>query len=294
MNASALPRQDRSADRDLPNGVVRPGRLRPITVSITSLRDHADCPSRWAQRRLDRGPRDPRSPAAAAAAAALVGNGVHKVLELMAEGHDLNESLRRALEGADSPSDLSPMATAEVRSEIAKLVSAAAKWAKTDPARPTLVGAEVRLGANLDGVDVAGVADAIERDADGVWSVSDYKTGDAPQAVAEDEAGNPIFEASVTRQPVLYAELAETPDRHFGRARVLYPRSETMIEVDLDTPRGRILRLESRRWVAFHTAQLHRSIAKGFFAAKPSPHRCKGCAFAATCPASAVPVSKVA
>jgi hypothetical protein len=251
-------------------------------VSISSLRDHADCPSSWAQRRLDRAIRGPE----VTRDAAVVGNSVHKVLELMAEGVGLQESLERSTSGA-APAP-------EVAAEIAKVVGSAARWARTDPSRPTLRGAEVRLRGTVDGIDVAGVADAIELDVDDVWSVSDYKTGEAPQPVAEDETGNPIFDASVTRQPVLYAELAESPERHFGRARVLYPRSETMVEVDLDTPRGEILRLEARRWVTFHTAQLHRSIAKGFFAAKPSPQRCESCAFAETCPASAAAASRAA
>lgn len=278
MTASALPTQDRSADRDLPNGLVRPGRSRPVTVSISSLRDHANCPTSWALRRLDRAVRPPE----VQADAAVVGSNVHRVLELMADGETLDTALAHALDEAPNAEALA--------AQIAAVVDTAAAWGPTDPARPTLVSSETRLRRSIDGIDVAGVADAIELDAPGEWSVSDYKTGDAPDPVGTDEAGEPIWDAGVTRQPVLYAELAETPERHFRRARVLYPKSRSQVEVDLDTPRGKVLRLEARRWVAWNTSQLHRSIAKGFFAAKPSPSRCAGCPFAeAGCPASAAP-----
>jgi hypothetical protein len=285
MTASALPTQDRSGDRDLPNGLVRPRRSRPVTVSISSLRDHGNCPTSWALRRLDRAVRPPE----VQADSAVVGSNVHRVLELMADGENLDTALAHALDEAPNAEALA--------AQIAAVVDTAAAWGPTDPARPTLKGSEVRLRRTIDGIDVAGVADAIELDTVGLdvdaeWSVSDYKTGDAPDPVGTDEAGQPIWDAGVTRQPVLYAELAESPDRHFRRARVLYPKSRSKIEVDLDTPRGKVLRIEARRWVAWNTSQLHRSIAKGFFAAKPSPSRCAGCPFAAAgCPASAAPTA---
>ena len=275
------PPQDRSRDRDIPAGLARPGRVPPPTVSISSLHDHADCPASWAHRRLDRALR----PSDKLTGSAAVGNSVHRGLELMAGGATRDEAL--------APSN-DVRLDDESAAEAASLLDGAIAWPPTDPRRNSLVDVEVSLLGEIDGITVAGVADAIEVGDDGVWFTSDYKTGQAPSPVAVDDDGNPIYAASVTRQPTLYAELAESPERHFGRAKVLYPRSQVVVDVNLDDERGKILRIEARRWVAFHTAKLHRSIAKGFFAAKPDPRRCAGCQFASRCPAAALDVASEA
>lgn len=267
--------QDRSNDRDGPDAIIRPGRQFPEHLSFSSLSSFAWCPASWALSRLDR-----RTPSTKLAKQRSVGNGTHQVLDLVSKGADVADAVASV---SDSPS------FDQFKPEITKMVERCVTWAPADPNRPSIIETEVKLKATIADHPILAFLDVIERDEDGVLVVADYKTGRPPRPVTEVTAGDPpetkaIYHASVTRQVVLYAEVAEANGRHIGRGRMIYPATETVIEVDLDDDRGRILRTEARQFVDYQAGRLAQSIRSGSFATKPSDSKCSGCLVAEGCP----------
>lgn len=272
--------QDRSKDRDSPDAVIRPGRQFPEHVSFSSLSNFAWCPASWALSRLDR-----HDPSNRFAKQRSVGNVTHHVLDLVSKGADVTDAV-----GSISN---------RFKPEIAEMVERCVSWPPADPNRPSIVETEVELKAKVAGFPVLALLDAIEVDDDGVTVVSDYKTGRPPRPVAQVTAGAPpetkaIYHASATRQVVLYAEVAEANGRHIGRGRMIFPATETVIEVDLDDDRGRILRTEARQFVNYQAGRLAQAIRSGVFTAKENKSKCSRCLVAEACPVGRAMLARTA
>lgn len=280
LGSAAAPAEaiDRSLDRDLPDAVVRPGRRRPEHLSFSAMNDYAYCPASYALRRIDGSEATNEPPARG------VGDGTHKALEALAAGGDRDAVLA---ELAQDPK------FADRAEEIGDMVDRCVDWPLTDPNRPSLRESEVHIEATIDGVPLVGEIDCVEVDEDGVVVISDYKTtakAPAPIDDSDDPDGMPskdrMYRAHVTRQVVLYAEMAEETGRHIGRVRMLYPARRSVVEVDLDDERGQLLRTEARRFVTYQADQIARSFDTGRFPTRPSPNKCGACSMADACPAA--------
>jgi len=277
--------QDCSNDRDLPTGLVRPGRALRDHGSFSSLSDFEFCPTAWAYKRLDRVEQT-------VGERSLTGSGVHEFLDRVTKNGEAPEVALEAVLAV-------PSAYASVADEVRSIGTAAVEWEATNPNRASLRDTEVDLSGEIAGFRLTGVADALEVDPDGVVVISDYKTGKPPSPVTSHhfdddiEPGSVIYQAKVTRQPVLYAEMAEQMGHHVGRARVLFLRTNTVVEVDLDDDRGQVLRAEARNFVEYIGGKVNEAIDSGFFPARGSINKCAGCDFASGCSAAQLPEATV-
>jgi ATP-dependent helicase/nuclease subunit B len=178
-------------DMGLPKSIDRPAprppaEHRPRKISVTSVdRLKADPFAFYAQqilrlRRMD--------PVDADHSAAWKGTAVHEVLEQWLEEDDctperLEDRARILLEG----DTIHPMLRALWQPRLMEAIRWIAELERENRdkgRRPVRAEAEGR--AMLDGVEVYGKADRIDRFADGALAVVDYKTGKAPKQTAVD------------------------------------------------------------------------------------------------------------
>lgn len=297
-------------DSDGPDGLVRPGRTPPQVHSHSSLSDFSFCATRWALERID-GAAVPDDADDSMRQAGIV---AHEAAELAATGAGHDEAIDTAMgshRGAgwyrqfrDGGGTIDQLLDKDARpadapDDVVAAVAAATSfddWELTDPNRDTLVATEVTIDAEIDGVALTGVIDAVEQDPDGAVVVTDYKTGKPPSQArldGDDDLARfdsdtaPMYPAKTTRQLVLYAEMAEATGRHVDRVRLLYPASRKYVEVDLDGPYGDHLRTEARQFVVTETDRLIEAHETGVFPASPSPRKCASCSQAENCPAAA-------
>jgi CRISPR/Cas system-associated exonuclease Cas4 (RecB family) len=297
-------------DSDGPEGLFRPGRTMPEVQSHSSLSDFSFCPTKWALSRID----GAEIPTDADETLRWSGIVAHRAAELESGGLDADAAFDAAMDehpgaewyrafraGGGSAADLGDPETcpADAPADVVAARNAATSfgdWERTDPLRPSLVAAEYRVDAEIDGVELTGVIDAVDLDDDGAVVVTDYKTGKPPAKAALDgdddlarfdDGATVMYPAKVTRQLVLYAEMAEETGRHVDRVRLLYPATRQFVEVDLEGPYGDHLRAEARQFVAAETARLAEAHETGVFPARPSPKKCAVCAQAQNCPAAA-------
>lgn len=272
--------QDRTNDSESVGAIFRPGREMPDHLSFSSASGYSFCPAAWALERLDGHRKD--NPAAAKPR--LVGSASHAVLDKVAVGQTVEDALAEVT--ADPAYD-------GLEAEITSMVDRCVRWEPASPTRSTLRETEVHIEAEIEGYKLVGEIDCVELDDDGVVVISDYKTGRTPSPVnssdLDDDPANltePIYNAGVTRQAVLYAEMAEATGRHVGRVRMIYPASEVVVQVDLDSERGQLLRTEARRFVEYEGGRISHSIRTGVFPTKPTPNKCARCDVAEHCPAA--------
>jgi CRISPR/Cas system-associated exonuclease Cas4 (RecB family) len=271
--------QDRSNDRDLPDRVFRPGRDLPEHVSHSSLKDYSFCPASYALGRLDGARPETDSPSRA------VGDATHKILDQISGGTGDEDAISAVCADPEF---------AGHEEAIRKMVAKCIAWEPANPNRPSVRETEVHIEANINGYPVVGEIDAVELDEDGSIVLSDYKTGKAPSpaggsALADDVdtiVTELVYDAKVTRQVVLYAEMAEANGHHVDKVRMIYPAAERVVEVDLNTPRGELLRTEARRFVEYEGSRMAHSFNTGNFPAKPSENKCRSCDVARACPAA--------
>lgn len=141
-----------------------------------------------------------------------------------------------------------------------------------DPRRVTPIGIELRLAAPLGDLELRGIIDRLELDADGGLVVTDYKTGAAPrQQYEQGRLGGVHF----------YAFLCE---ELFGqrpsRIQLLYLADPVAIVAEPTDQTSRGL----RRKLTVVWAAIERACEREDFRPRPS-RLCDWCAFQAYCPA---------
>ena len=140
-----------------------------------------------------------------------------------------------------------------------------------DPAMVTEIGVELRLETDLNGLELRGIIDRLDRDASGELIVVDYKTGRAP---------GPKYEAKSLQGVHFYALLCE---KVYGQrpkeVRLMYLKSAQQIAV---TPTTQSLQHTTRRTLAVFEA-VEKACTTGNFAPKQSA-LCRSCNFQRWCP----------
>lgn len=140
-----------------------------------------------------------------------------------------------------------------------------------DPAAVTEVGVELWLEADLNGLQLRGIIDRLDRDESGDLIVVDYKTGRAP---------GPKYETKSLQGVHFYALLCE---KVYGQrpkeVRLMYLKSAQQIAV---MPTTQSLQHTTRRTLAVFEA-VERACTTGNFAPKQSA-LCRSCSFQRWCP----------
>jgi putative RecB family exonuclease len=140
-----------------------------------------------------------------------------------------------------------------------------------DPGAVTEVGVELRLEADLNGLQLRGIIDRLDKDESGQLTVVDYKTGRAP---------GPKYEAKSLQGVHFYALLCE---KVYGQrpkeVRLMYLKSAQQIAV---TPTTQSLQHTTRRTLAVFDA-VEKACTTGHFAPKQSA-LCRSCSFQRWCP----------
>ena len=247
----------------------------PTSLSPSRVESFTSCPLAFRFSSIQRLP-EPPSPHAAK------GTLVHRALELLfgeAPADRTPEAAHRALDRAvvelrDDPevalSDLSPEDETAFVGDAHGLVDA--YLALEDPREVDAIGLELALEAQVGSLQLRGIIDRLERDPDGEYVITDYKTGASP---------SPNYEQRRLGGVHFYAFLCEqTLGRRPAVIRLMYLRDGTVIEAH---PTDR-----SARFLPQRTEAVWRAIAKacelGEF--KPRPSRlCTFCAFQSWCPA---------
>lgn len=141
-----------------------------------------------------------------------------------------------------------------------------------DPQRIQPIGIELRLAANLGDLQLRGIIDRLELDADGELVVTDYKTGAAPRQQYEQGRLNGVH---------FYAFLCEELfGRRPARIQLLYLADPVAIIAEPTDQSSRGLRNKlGAVWSA-----IERACEREDFRPRPS-RLCDFCAFQAYCPA---------
>jgi putative RecB family exonuclease len=141
-----------------------------------------------------------------------------------------------------------------------------------DPTTVHPIGLELRLTAEVGGLNLVGIIDRLELDADGELVVTDYKTGRAPKERYEQKRlGGVQFYALLCEQV-----FGKRP----ARVQLMYLGDPMVI---ISTPNDQSIRGLQTRVGAIWTA-VERACERDDFRPKPGP-LCAWCSFQAFCPA---------
>ncbi len=247
----------------------------PTTLTPSKITKFMSCPLAFRFSYLDHLP-EPASPHL------VRGTLVHKALELLlatARPSDrtrerafaaLDDAWSRLADGDIASLGLDDAGRATFRREAEALVTR--YFAVEDPSAVRPVGIELDLRVELDGVELRGIIDRLDRLDSGDLVVVDYKTGRAPRA---EHARSRMIGVH------FYALLCE---QVLGRApsevRLVYLRDPVVVS---EAPSAQTLRGIRQRAGAVWRA-IERACDQDDF--RPSPSRlCPSCAFRAHCPA---------
>lgn len=249
----------------------------PRSLSPTRISSFTSCPLAFRYRTIDHLP-EPPSPHA------VKGTLVHKALEIYmwerlgtgrSGGDGCSEALDVAWDEVHGTAEFSGLALdregeSAFRSDAALLLRN--YFALETPRHIRVVGVELRLEGEIDGVPVRGIIDRLDIDREGNLVVIDYKTGRAPPARYEKARLSGVY---------LYAMLCE---QNLGRlpreVRLLHLREPMSIRA---TPTAQTVRAQERRSVAVWEA-IGRACDEEDFRPRPSG-LCAFCHFKPLCPA---------
>lgn len=145
-------------------------------------------------------------------------------------------------------------------------------FALEDPGRVEVVDTELRLEVTVGNLTLRGIIDRLERDRNGDYIVTDYKTGKAPATAFEQKRlGGVHFYAFLCEQAL---------GRRPAKVQLLHLREPLAI---IATPSEQSIRGLQTRTRAIWTA-VERACEREDFRPKPS-RLCDYCAFKAYCPA---------
>lgn len=246
----------------------------PSTLTPSKLTKFMSCPLAFRFSYIDKLPEPPSQHL-------VRGTLVHKALQLLlgtgdARGrtaeraHDALAEAWTSLEDGDISSlALDERGAAGLRVEAAALVDR--YLTIEDPTAVEAIGIELDLHAEIEGVELRGIIDRLDRLPDGELVVVDYKTGRAPR---------PEHARARMIGVQFYAFLCE---QVFGRVprevRLLYLRDPLVVT---ESPSAQSMRAVRQRALAVWQA-IERACAREDFRPSPSP-LCKSCAFQAYCP----------
>ncbi|HVC26166.1 MAG TPA: PD-(D/E)XK nuclease family protein [Acidimicrobiales bacterium] len=247
----------------------------PSTLSPSKLTKFMSCPLAFRFSYLDHLPEPP-------SIHLVRGTLVHKVLELLlgtaiaeARTHARADvALDEAWEALADPEiaslGLDDLGLATFRREAAALV--ARYFTVEDPTTVRPIGIELDLRAELDGVELRGIIDRLDRLEDGELVIVDYKTGRAPR---------PEHARARMVGVHFYALLCEQVlGRVPSEVRLMYLRDPIVVT---ESPNAQTIRGVRQRALAVWTA-IERACDRDDF--RPSPSRlCGSCAFQQHCPA---------
>jgi putative RecB family exonuclease len=250
----------------------------PRSLSPSRVTSFTSCPLAFRLRAIDRLPE-------AASPHAVKGTLVHRALERLHWEHPAGErtpdvaaaeldaawgELSSSPEFHELGLDQDGDAAAAFRADAATLV--ANYFALEDPNTVRSIGIEVLLDADLDGLQLRGILDRLDRTEGGDLVVVDYKTGRAPGL---------RYERSRLTGVHLYALLCQ---RALGtvpvEVRLLHLREPLMI---VATPSEQSIRGQQQRTLAVWQA-IERACDQVDFRPRPSA-LCSYCSFQAFCPA---------
>ena len=250
----------------------------PSTLSPSKITSFTNCPLAFRFSVIDHLP-EPPSPAA------LKGTLVHRALELLFQEYPRGSrsrsaaqaSLERAWQESQDAQDgeleslgLDEAGTAAFIDDAHELVGRYFELENPDAVR--VVGLEMRVSVNLDGVIVRGIIDRLDELEDGSLVVVDYKTGRAPR---QEQSRSRLGGVQ------LYALMCEAEGRGRPAAvRLIYLRDRVVISA---TPTDQAMRGTRQRALGVWSA-IERACRQDDFRPNPSS-LCRFCAFQAYCPA---------
>jgi putative RecB family exonuclease len=213
----------------------------------------------------------------------LRGTLLHRALQILFSESDADERTRESAEEALIA------ATAELEEEIAMLQLEADerrvfdREARTllehyfnleDPTEVQPIGLELDLRAPLQGVELRGIIDRLDRLEDDRFVLIDYKTGRSPRV---EQSRSRLIGVQ------FYAFLCEsTLGIRPSEVRLMYLKDQVVV---VESPTDQSMRGLAQRALAVWAA-IERACTTGDFRPNPSP-LCKSCAFSSFCPAFA-------
>ncbi len=246
-----------------------------LRLSPSRIGDFKICPQLFKYRAIDRLPEPP-------SLAATRGSIVHLALEnlyaLPAQERQLDTAIEILHEAWSSYID-ADMGEALFESEDhkAKVEAASERYIQNyfqleTPTKIDPVGREIRLQAEIGGVNIVGILDRLDRSEDGTWIISDYKTGSTPEI---DRSTSAFFAMRI--YAVLFYNIFGTLP---AQLRLLY----------LDAPESYVLEIAQRdaqsttQIVKAISSAIARSVEKNDWRARRSGF-CRICSFKGICPA---------
>jgi putative RecB family exonuclease len=140
-----------------------------------------------------------------------------------------------------------------------------------DPTNIREIGLELRLAADLEGIELRGIIDRLELDETGDLIVTDYKTGRAP---------GPKYQAKSLQGVHFYAWLCqEVLGQRPREVRLMYLKSSQVITA---TPTAQSVKFLTTRTLAVYQA-VEKACTTGQFASRQSA-LCRSCSFQRWCP----------
>lgn len=242
-------------------------------MSATKITAFRNCPLAFRFSVLDRLPEPPTL-------ATTRGTIVHRALEILYSRPPADRDVGAARAGIatameEAEEDLCVIGLgAAQRERLAEEVSALVRtcFHIEDPRSVAVVGTELRLEATIAGVRFAGVLDRLERDGNGGYVVTDYKTGRSPSARYE--------QASLTGVQI-YAQMCEQSLGSRPTLLQLYYLKEPLVlsAAPTDSAMRGLERRVSAAWSAICRACEYED-----FRPRPSP-LCRYCSWQELCPA---------
>ncbi len=251
----------------------------PSTLTPSKLGKFVSCPLAFRYSYIEHLPEPPT-------VYQLRGTLLHRALQLLFEAPAAERSRERATSALEE-------ASTELAEEIAALGleegerAAFARESGTlleryfnleDPSKVQPVGLELDLRATLDGVELRGIIDRLDRLEDGRFVVVDYKTGRSPR---------PEQSRSRLVGVQFYAYLCEhTLGIRPSEVRLMYLKDQVVV---VESPTDQSMRGLAQRARAVWAAIEH-ACSSDDFRPNPSP-LCRSCAFQVFCPAYAAAAS---
>jgi putative RecB family exonuclease len=247
----------------------------PSSLSPSRVSSFTSCPMQFRFSSVQRLPEPP-------GVATTRGSVVHRALELLFELPNLErtpEALARTLDTALDEYSTDPdyiglrlddAAAATFRKDCDKLIDK--YFQMEDPTTIRDIGLEVRMAADVGSLELRGIIDRLELDADGELVVTDYKTGRAPSGRYEQKSLAGVHFYSFLCEAVL--------GRRPSKIRLMYLSNGETIET---IPSAQSVRFIDTRTKAVWKA-VERACITGDF--RPNQSKlCDWCSFKAWCPA---------